>query len=89
MCIASIPTVFNPELAPKGKALVHAYCAANESYSHWEGLDRKTDEYKRLKVTLLTEIPAALVCNLIHFVCRTLPIASASLKTYASPTPQM
>lgn len=54
VCIASIPTVFNPSLAPEGKALVHAYCAANEPYSNWEGLDRKTEEYKHLKVSLYT-----------------------------------
>lgn len=50
VCIASIPTVFNPKLAPEGKALIHAYCAANESYSYWEGLDRRSDEYKQKKV---------------------------------------
>lgn len=48
--IVSIPTVFNPSLAPEGKHLIHAYCAANESYSRWEGLDRKSQEYKDLKV---------------------------------------
>lgn len=51
VCIASIPTVFNPGLAPEGKAVVHAYCAANEPYSHWEGLDRRSQEYRDLKVT--------------------------------------
>lgn len=50
VCIASIPTVFNPELAPEGKALIHAYYAANEPYSRWEGLDRRSTEYKQLKV---------------------------------------
>lgn len=53
VCIGSIPTVFNPKLAPKGKALVHAYCAANEPYSLWEGLDRKSQEYKDFKVGFL------------------------------------
>ena len=50
MCIASIPTVFNAELAPPGKALVHAYTAGNEPYSPWQGLDRRSPEYKHLKV---------------------------------------
>ena len=51
VCIASIPTVFNPRLAPPSKALVHAYCAANEPYSRWEGLDRRSPEYKQQKVS--------------------------------------
>ena len=51
VCIVSIPTVFNPKLAPEGKHLIHAYCAANEPYSNWEGMDRKSKEYKDLKVT--------------------------------------
>lgn len=42
--------MFNRELSPPGKFLVHAYCAANESYSHWEGMDRKSQAYKDLKV---------------------------------------
>ena len=50
VCIASIPTVFNPSLAPPGKATVHAYTAGNEPYSLWEGLDRRSQEYKDLKV---------------------------------------
>lgn len=49
VCIVSIPSVFNPNLSPPGKFLVHAYCAANESYSNWEGMDRKSQEYKDLK----------------------------------------
>ncbi len=52
VCIASIPTVFNPSLAPPGKATVHAYTAGNEPYSLWEGLDRRSQEYKDLKVCL-------------------------------------
>ena len=50
VCIGSIPTVFNPRLAPPGKALVHAYTAGNEPYSVWEGLDRNSEEYRQLKV---------------------------------------
>ena len=48
--IVSIPTVFNPKLAPEGRHLIHTYLAANESYSRWEGLDRKSQQYKDLKV---------------------------------------
>ena len=51
VCIASIPTVLNASLAPPGKALVHAYTAGNEPYSLWEGLDRRSEEYKQLKVS--------------------------------------
>jgi len=49
VCIASVPTVFDPSLAPEGKAVVHAYYAASEPYSVWEGLDRRSEEYQRLK----------------------------------------
>lgn len=47
--IASIPTVFDPSLAPPGKAVVHAYTAGNEPYSHWQGLKRNSPEYRQLK----------------------------------------
>ncbi len=50
VCIISIPTVFDKSLAPAGKATIHAYVAANEPYDIWEGLDRKSKEYKDLKV---------------------------------------
>ena len=48
--IASIPSTLSPGLAPPGKHLVHAYTAGNEPYEIWEGLDRRSPEYKRLKV---------------------------------------
>ncbi|EFJ44494.1 hypothetical protein VOLCADRAFT_64714 [Volvox carteri f. nagariensis] len=47
--IASVPTVFDPSLAPAGKATVHCYCAANEPYDLWAGLDRRSARYKALK----------------------------------------
>lgn len=50
MTIASIPSTLSPGLAPPGKHLVHAYTAGNEPYEIWEGLDRRSPEYKRLKV---------------------------------------
>ena len=56
VCIVSIPSVFNPGLSPPGKFLVHAYCAANEPYSNWEGMDRKSQAYKDLKVRGLSHI---------------------------------
>lgn len=47
--IVSIPTVLDPSLAPPGKHVVHAYSAGNEPYADWEGLDRASEEYRRLK----------------------------------------
>ncbi len=45
----SIPTVFDPSLAPAGHHVVHAYTAANEPYSLWQGLQRGSPEYAALK----------------------------------------
>ena len=50
VAIASIPTVFDPGMAPPGKAVVHAYTAANEPWESWEGLQSGTPEYEALKV---------------------------------------
>lgn len=36
MVIISIPTVFDPSLAPEGYHIVHAYTAACDSFDHWE-----------------------------------------------------
>mmetsp|Transcript_10336 Transcript_10336/g.21556 ORF Transcript_10336/g.21556 Transcript_10336/m.21556 type:complete len:583 (-) Transcript_10336:1049-2797(-) len=47
--IISIPTVFDPKLAPEGKHAVHAYVAGCEPYDVWKGMDRKSEEYKQLK----------------------------------------
>lgn len=47
--VISIPTVFDPKLAPEGKAVVHCYTAGCEPYSIWEGMDRSSPEYKALK----------------------------------------
>jgi phytoene dehydrogenase-like protein len=47
--IVSIPTVFDPSLAPEGKAVVHAYTAANEPWEIWEGVQRGTKAYRELK----------------------------------------
>jgi len=45
----SIPTILDPSLAPPGHHVIHAYCAGNEPYSLWEGLDRSSAEYRALK----------------------------------------
>ncbi|KAG0568596.1 hypothetical protein KC19_6G031900 [Ceratodon purpureus] len=49
VCLVSIPTVFDPSLAPTGCHVVHAYTAGNEPYSIWKGMDRKSPEYAALK----------------------------------------
>lgn len=41
--------VFDPSMAPPGKAVVHAYYAANEPYEVWQGVQRGTPEYEALK----------------------------------------
>ncbi|KAL0920887.1 hypothetical protein M5K25_007903 [Dendrobium thyrsiflorum] len=47
--LISIPSVLGKELAPSGKHVLHAYTPGTEPYSLWEGLDRRSAEYKRLK----------------------------------------
>ena len=45
----SMPSLLDPSLAPDGCHVIHAYLPATEPYEVWEGLDRKSDEYKALK----------------------------------------
>lgn len=47
--LISIPSVHDETLASEGYAVLHAYTPATESYERWAGLDRKSDEYKKLK----------------------------------------
>ncbi|KAG2491890.1 hypothetical protein HYH03_009842 [Edaphochlamys debaryana] len=47
--LVSIASVIDPALAPPGKHCLHAYLPATEPYELWEGLDRKSPEYARLK----------------------------------------
>lgn len=49
MIAVSNPCVLDRDLAPPGYVVVHAYGAGNEPYAVWEGLDRISDEYRRLK----------------------------------------
>lgn len=49
VCIASVPSVLDPSLAPPGRAVVHAYTAANEPYSIWEGMRTNSPQYQKLK----------------------------------------
>eukprot|EP00586_Coscinodiscus_wailesii_P002434 CAMPEP_0172482894 /NCGR_PEP_ID=MMETSP1066-20121228/9587_1 /TAXON_ID=671091 /ORGANISM="Coscinodiscus wailesii, Strain CCMP2513" /LENGTH=305 /DNA_ID=CAMNT_0013246399 /DNA_START=108 /DNA_END=1021 /DNA_ORIENTATION=+ len=43
LVIISIPTVFDPSLAPEGYHIIHAYTAASENYNDWSKLE--TDAY--------------------------------------------
>lgn len=47
--LISIPSVIDPSMAPPGKHSLHAYLPATEPYAIWEGLDRRSPEYERLK----------------------------------------
>lgn len=47
--LISIPSVVDPSLAPSGKHVLHAYYPATEPWSLWDGLDRRSPEYKALK----------------------------------------
>jgi phytoene dehydrogenase-like protein len=47
--IASIPSCLDASLAPPGKAVVHAYSAANEPWEAWGRLRRGTPEYEAYK----------------------------------------
>ncbi|KAL4649816.1 hypothetical protein ACB092_01G042300 [Castanea dentata] len=47
--LISIPSVLSPDLAPPGKHVLHAYLPGTEPFGLWEGLDRRSTEYKHLK----------------------------------------
>lgn len=47
--LISVPSVLSPDLAPPGKHVLHAYLPGTEPFGIWEGLDRKSTEYKQLK----------------------------------------
>ena len=49
MIAVSNPCRLDSTLAPEGYIIVHAYGAGNEPYFLWEGMDRKSEEYKKLK----------------------------------------
>jgi phytoene dehydrogenase-like protein len=48
--LISIPSVIDSDLAPPGKHTLHAYFPATERWAPWEGLDRRSEEYKNLKI---------------------------------------
>jgi carotene isomerase len=47
--LISIPSVLDPALAPDGKHTIHVYTPGNEPYKLWQGLDRRSGDYARLK----------------------------------------
>lgn len=47
--LISVPSVLSPNLAPPGKHVLHAYLPGTEPFGLWEGLDRRSTEYKNLK----------------------------------------
>ncbi|CAN6458360.1 unnamed protein product [Victoria cruziana] len=47
--LISIPSVLGKDLAPTGKHVLHAYTPGTEPYDIWEGLDRRSSEYRKLK----------------------------------------
>jgi phytoene dehydrogenase-like protein len=47
--LISVPSVLTPNLAPIGKHVLHAYLPGTEPFELWEGLDRRSAEYKNLK----------------------------------------
>mmetsp|Transcript_116 Transcript_116/g.308 ORF Transcript_116/g.308 Transcript_116/m.308 type:complete len:568 (-) Transcript_116:965-2668(-) len=47
--LISIPSVHDDTLAPEGYGVLHIYTPATEEFDRWEGLDRKSEEYKSLK----------------------------------------
>ncbi|XP_026411281.1 prolycopene isomerase, chloroplastic-like isoform X2 [Papaver somniferum] len=47
--LISVPSVLSKDLAPPGKHVLHAYTPGTEPFTLWEGLDRKSTEYKTLK----------------------------------------
>jgi phytoene dehydrogenase-like protein len=49
MIAVSNPCVIDKTLAPAGYMVVHAYGAGNEPFAVWDGLGRRSEEYKQLK----------------------------------------
>ncbi|XP_027329502.1 prolycopene isomerase, chloroplastic isoform X1 [Abrus precatorius] len=47
--LISVPSVLSPNLAPLGKHVLHAYMPGTEPFELWEGLDRRSSEYRNLK----------------------------------------
>ncbi|CAD7702081.1 unnamed protein product [Ostreobium quekettii] len=49
VALISIASVIDPDFAPPGKHSLHAYVPATEPWDLWKDIDRRSEEYKRLK----------------------------------------
>ncbi|KAK1323725.1 hypothetical protein QJS10_CPA02g00775 [Acorus calamus] len=58
--LISVPSVMSKDLAPPGNYVLHAYTPGTEPFGLWEGLDRRSPEYKRLK-----EERDEVMCNVV------------------------
>jgi carotene isomerase len=47
--LISIPSILDSSLAPPGKHVIHVYTPGNEPYQIWQGIERNSEEYQRLK----------------------------------------
>nr|XP_010927816.1 prolycopene isomerase, chloroplastic isoform X1 [Elaeis guineensis]XP_010927817.1 prolycopene isomerase, chloroplastic isoform X1 [Elaeis guineensis]XP_019707711.1 prolycopene isomerase, chloroplastic isoform X1 [Elaeis guineensis]XP_019707712.1 prolycopene isomerase, chloroplastic isoform X1 [Elaeis guineensis] len=47
--LISVPSVLGKDLSPPGKHVLHAYTPGTEPFGLWEGLDRRSAEYRGLK----------------------------------------
>ncbi|RYR76003.1 hypothetical protein Ahy_A01g000595 [Arachis hypogaea] len=47
--LVSVPSVLSPDMAPPGKHVLHAYIPGTEPFELWEGLERTSPEYRKLK----------------------------------------
>lgn len=59
--LISVPSVLSPNLAPPGKHVLHSYLPGTEPFGLWEGLDRRSVEYKNLK-TQRSEVTHSFSC---------------------------
>lgn len=57
--LISVPSVLDPSMAPPGRHCLHAYHPATEPWAPWEGLERGSAEYERLKEERAADLIAA------------------------------
>jgi len=67
--LISVPSVLSPDLAPPGKHVLHAYTPGTEPYTLWEGLDRRSSEYKNLKAQR-SEVSSSTFLSLSYVMLR-------------------
>ncbi len=47
--VMSIPSILDPSLAAPGKHVIHVYTPGNEPYALWQGMERQSQEYGKIK----------------------------------------